>query len=62
MIVEKFEIKLDKRITAYNYKSQHFIFIIKLNIQLDNDINLSLDNFISMYKVGIESYIKYELV
>ncbi|XP_025406084.1 uncharacterized protein LOC112680263 [Sipha flava] len=62
MIVNKFVTELDKRITAYNYVSQHFLFITKLNIQPDNDINLSLDNFITMYKDDIEPSIKNELV
>jgi hypothetical protein len=62
MIVDKFVTELDKRITAYNYVSQHFLFITKLNIQPDNDINLSLDNFISMYKDNVEPSIKNELV
>jgi len=58
MIEDKFVTELDKRITAYNYISQHFLFITKLNIQPDNDINLNLDHFISMYKDKIEPCIK----
>jgi len=58
MIVDKFVTVLDKMITTKNYVSQHFLFITKLNTQPVNDINLSLDNFISMYKYDIETYIK----
>jgi hypothetical protein len=62
MIVDKFITDLDKRLITYNYVSQHFLFITKLNNQPDNDINLSLDNFISINKDDIEPSIKNELV
>lgn len=55
-IIAKFISVLDKRITVYI--SKNFLFITKLNIQPDNDINLSLNDFICFYKDYIEPYIK----
>lgn len=61
-IIDEFVTELDKKITAYNYTSQNFLFIIKLNIQSDNDISLSLENFISLCKDNIEPSIKNKLI
>jgi len=55
VIVDKFVTELDKWITAYNYVSQNFFFITKLNIQPDNA------GLFHLYKDDIEPSIKNEL-
>lgn len=68
IIVDKFCSELDKRIKAYKFISDNFLFVTILCVSIDttyeyeeNDIELSINNFILTYKEDVDDYIKNEI-
>lgn len=64
IIIDKFALELENRIVAYNYTSQHFLFLTKLSSlsDSDNDIQKSIKNCISIYKNDVDPSLENEIV
>ncbi|KAL5239127.1 hypothetical protein ACI65C_006537 [Semiaphis heraclei] len=61
-IIDKFLSELNKRISAYEYIGDHFLFITHLTQESNEKIDLSISTFISKYKNDVDITLPNELV
>jgi len=67
IIIDTFCSELDKRIEAYKFVSDNFLFVTKLcvpvvdTINEENGIEKSIENFILTYKEDVDIYIKNKI-
>jgi len=62
VIIDKFCSELDKRINAYSVVVEHFLFLTKLHVDSTNDVEESVNKFISVYKNDVDDSVKYEVI
>lgn len=67
VIIDSFCSQLEKRIEAYNFLKNNFLFITKLHVVLPQDtdeeeVNKSLENFILLYKKDVDNTIQNEII
>lgn len=68
VIIDSFCSQLEKRIEAYSFLKNNFLFITKLHVVLPQDtdeeeeVNKSLENFILLYKKDVDNTIQNEII
>jgi len=62
VIIDKFCSELDKRINAYSVVVEHFLFLTRLHVESTDDVEESVNKFLSVYKNDVDDSIKYELI